>query len=55
VPVAGNSYWSSKRRHASATDLEILRPIGKKNKNQFRTHLEPLPAMSEAYIFMSYQ
>jgi hypothetical protein len=28
VPVAGDSHWSSKRRYAAATYLQIFQPIG---------------------------
>ena len=28
VPVAVDSYWSSKRRYAAATDWQILQQIG---------------------------
>jgi hypothetical protein len=30
VLVAGDSYWSSKRKYAAATDLKILQPKGNK-------------------------
>ena len=63
VPVAGDSYWSSRRWYAAATDFQILRPIGNKSvlflriQNQF--HTEKFTNNSRLFlrhkIFMSYQ